>query len=413
MIFPSASSHWRRLAALGLVALVGACSGSGESAEATPAGIRDDPASSNQLFTRLSSSATGIRFENRLTETNELNVFTYRNFYNGGGVGIGEFTADGLPDILLTSNQGGPRLYLNQGHFRFRDITSESGITTEHGSWTTGVAIADVNRDGLLDIYICRAGPGTPEQRANQLWINQGLNKNRLPTFKEMAKQYGVADEGYSTQAVFLDYDHDGDLDLFVIENSPRSVQSVGRNLRSERSQYGGAKLYRNDGGHFTDVTAQAGIYSSDMAFGLGVAEADVNNDGWPDIYVSNDFAERDYLYINNRDGTFSEVLDKAMSVSSYYSMGLDIADFDNDRWPDIYTTDMLPEDETRLKTTSTFDSWEVYQNRVRGGYHHQLMRNMLQRNDRDPSPGSGQAPTFTDVGQIAGVARTDWSWGA
>jgi hypothetical protein len=359
----------------------------------------------NQLFTRLSSKETGIRFENRLTETRDLNVFTYRNFYNGGGVGIGDFTGDGLPDVILTSNQQGPRLFLNQGHFRFRDITNESGLSSDRGSWTTGVAIGDVNGDGLLDIYLCRAGPGTPEQRANQLWINQGLNKNGVPTFKEMAKEYGVADEGYSTQAVLFDYDHDGDLDLFVIENSPRSVQNVGRNLRGQRSQYGGAKLYRNDGDHFTDVTAQAGIYSPDIAFGLGVVVADVNNDGWPDIYVANDFSERDYLYINNRDGTFSEVLDKEMPVLSYFSMGLDIADLDNHGWLDIYTTDMLPEDELRLKTTSAFDSWEVYQSRVRGGFHHQLMRNMLQRNN-----GNG---TFSDVGQMAGVARTDWSWGA
>jgi hypothetical protein len=359
----------------------------------------------NQLFTRLSSKETGIRFENRLTVTRDLNVFTYRNFYNGGGVGIGDFTGDGLPDVILTSNQQGPRLFLNQGHFRFRDITNESGLSSDRGSWTTGVAIGDVNGDGLLDIYLCRAGPGTPEQRANQLWINQGLNKNGVPTFKEMAKEYGVADEGYSTQAVLFDYDHDGDLDLFVIENSPRSVQNVGRNLRGQRSQYGGAKLYRNDGDHFTDVTAQAGIYSPDIAFGLGVVVADVNNDGWPDIYVANDFSERDYLYINNRDGTFSEVLDKEMPVLSYFSMGLDIADLDNHGWLDIYTTDMLPEDELRLKTTSAFDSWEVYQSRVRGGFHHQLMRNMLQRNN-----GNG---TFSDVGQMAGVARTDWSWGA
>jgi hypothetical protein len=392
--------------AIGLLFVVAACSGAGESAElASGTGVRDEPASPNQLFTRLSSKQTGIRFENRLTETRDLNVFTYRNFYNGGGVGIGDLTGNGLPDVVLTSNQGGPRLYQNRGHFQFRDITKESGITTDRASWTTGVAIADVNGDGLLDIYICRAGPGTPEQRANQLWINQGLNKDSVPTFKEMAKEFGVADEGYSTQAVFLDYDHDGDLDLFVLENSPRSVNNVGRNLRIERSQYGGAKLYRNDGGHFTDVTAQAGIYSPDIAFGLGVVVADVNNDGWPDIYVANDFAERDYLYMNNRDGTFSEVLDKEMPVLSYFSMGLDIADLDNHGWLDIYTTDMLPEDELRLKTTSAFDSWEVYQSRVRGGFHHQLMRNMLQRNN-----GNG---TFSDVGQMAGVARTDWSWGA
>ncbi len=402
---------WCRITTLGSVMFIVAGAGCRQGAELAHADERSVP--SNQLFSRLPATVTGIHFENRLEETSELNVYTYRNFYNGGGVGVGDLTGDGLPDIVLTSNQGGPKLYLNQGHFHFRDITKVAGLTNDRGSWTTGVAIGDVNGDGLLDIYLCRAGPGTPEQRANQLWINQGVNGDSLPAFKEMAKAYGVADQGYSTQAVFLDYDHDGDLDLFVLENSPRSVRTVGMGNRSERSQYGGAKLYRNDGGHFRDVTAPAGIYSPDIAFGLGVVVADVNNDGWPDIYVSNDFAERDYLYVNRRDGTFAELLDKAMPVSSYYSMGLDIADFDNDGWPDVYTTDMLPENETRLKTTSTFDSWEVYQNRVRGGYHHQLMRNMLQRNDRDPSPGSAQAPTFSEVGQIAGVARTDWSWGA
>ena len=392
------------VAALGCALILVACSGSGEGAEVAPTG--DASASSDQLFTRLTSSATGIRFENRVKETQELNVFTYRNFYNGGGVGVADFNGDGLPEVVLTSNQEGPRFYLNQGHFRFRDVTSETGITTEKGSWTTGVAIADVNGDGLLDIYICRAGPGTPEQRANQLWINQGLDKSGVPKFKEMAKQYGVDDQGYSTQAVFLDYDHDGDLDLFVINNSPRPVSSFAmRNQRNVSVKYGGAKLYRNDGGHFTDVTEQAGIHSPEAAFGLGVGVADVNGDGWPDIYVANDFFERDYLYINNQNGTFTDALETAMPVLSYFSMGMDIADVDNDGWPDIYTTDMLPEDELRLKLTSAFDSWEVYQTKVRGGFHHQLMRNMLQHNN-----GNG---TFSDIGQLAGVARTDWSWSA
>jgi len=369
-------------------------------------GDQSVPDSPNQLFTRLPSGATGIRFENRLKETKELNVFTYRNFYNGGGVGVADFTGDGLPEVVLTSNQGGPKLYLNQGSFRFRDVTDEAGITNEKGSWTTGVAIADVNGDGLLDIYICKAGPGKPEDRANQLWINQGLDKHGVPRFKEMAKEYGVADEGYSTQAVFFDYDHDGDLDLLVINNSPRPVSSFGmRNLRDVSVPYGGAKLYRNDGNHFTDVTAQAGIHSPEAAFGLGVTVADLNRDGWPDVYVSNDFFERDYLYINNRDGTFRDALESAMPVSSYFSMGLDVADVDNDGWPDVYTTDMLPEDEYRLKTTSTFDGWDVYQTKVRNGYDHQLMRNMLQHNNGDG--------TFSDVAWMAGVARTDWSWSA
>jgi hypothetical protein len=311
---------------------------------------------------------------------------------------------------VLTSNQDGPKLYLNLGHFRFRDITAASGLTTKKGSWTTGVAVADVNGDGLLDIYICKAGPLPPEERANELWINQGPDKSGTPHFKEMAKQYGVDDQGYSTQAVFFDYDHDGDLDLLVINNSPRPVSSFGlRNLRDVSVKYGGAKLYRNDGGgtgiHFTDVTQQAGIHSPEAAFGLGVVVTDVNRDGWPDVYVSNDFFERDYLYINNRDGTFRDAIESAMPVVSYSSMGLDAADIDNDGWPDIYTTDMLPEDESRFKTTAAFDGWDVYQTKVRNGYHHQLMRNMLQHNNGDG--------TFSDVAWMAGVARTDWSWSA
>jgi enediyne biosynthesis protein E4 len=396
----------RHLVATVCVVVVAACSGAGESAQIAQSREQADSSSANALFTRLPSSATGIRFENRLEETRELNVFTYRNFLNGGGVGIGDLNGDGLPDVVLTANQSGTRVFLNHGHFRFDDVTRASRLTSERGSWTTGVAIADVNGDGRLDIYICRAGPGEPGARANQLWINQGWDEDGVPSFREMAKEYGVADEGYSTQAVFLDYDRDGDLDLFVIENSPRSVSGVGTtNLRLERSVYGGAKLYRNDGGHFTEVTAQAGIFSPDIAFGLGVAVSDVNNDGWPDIYVANDFAERDYLYINNRDGTFREELSARMPVISQFSMGLDIADLDDDGWPDVYTTDMLPEDQERLQTTSRFETWEVYQSRVRSGYHYQFMRNMLQRNNRDG--------TFSDVGQLGGVSRTDWSWGA
>ena len=409
MAFFSSPIVRHRVTALGCIAIVAACSGTGEGAAFGQLGDQSAPA--KQLFTRLSSTATGIRFANRLTETQALNVFTYRNFYNGGGVGVGDFNGDGLPDVVLTSNQEGPKLYLNRGHFRFRDITDASGLTTKKGSWTTGVAIADVNGDGLLDIYLCKAGPQAPEERANELWINQGPDKSGTPRFKEMATQYGVADEGYSTQAVFFDYDHDGDLDLLVINNSPRPVSSFGlRNVRDVSVKYGGAKLYRNDGGgpgapHFSDVTETAGIHSPEAAFGLGVVVADVDRDGWPDVYVSNDFFERDYLYINNRDGTFRDAIEAAMPVVSYSSMGLDIADVDNDGWPDVYTTDMLPEDEYRLKMTASFDGWDVDQTKVRNGYHHQLMRNMLQHNNHDG--------TFGDVAWLAGVARTDWSWSA
>ncbi|MEO5817698.1 MAG: VCBS repeat-containing protein [Gemmatimonadaceae bacterium] len=396
-------SSWRLAPALCFFAGLLSCTGAHESADVP---LASAPAAGTELFSRLPANVTGVRFENTLTETQELNVFTYRNYYNGGGVAIADLNGDGVPEIILASNSGGPRVYLNKGNFHFRDVTDVAGVKTRKGSWSTGVAIADVNGDGRLDIYICHAGPGTPAQRANELWINQGLNADSIPTFKEMAAEYGVTDGGYSTQAVFVDYDRDGDLDLFLIRNSPRAVSSFGlRNMRNVPDTNGGARLYRNDGGHFTDVSAAAGIHSPEAAFGLGVVVADVNNDGWPDIYVANDFFERDYLYINAKNGTFTDSLDAQVAVASYFSMGLDIADVDNDGWPDIYTTDMLPEDENRLKMTAQFEGWDAYQTKVKNGYGHQSMRNMLQRNNRDG--------TFTDIAWMAGVARTDWSWSA
>jgi hypothetical protein len=364
------------------------------------------PPVDNHLFTMMPPSYTGVRFINRVEDTPEMNVFTYRNFYNGGGVAVGDLNGDGLPEVMLTSNLHGNRLYLNKGHFQFQDITDEAGVGGK-GYWATGVTMADVNGDGRLDIYVCYAGNIPGKRRANELYINQGLDKNGVPTFKEMAAEYGLADEGYSTQAAFFDYDRDGKLDMFLINNSFRPVNSFGlTNIRNVRDPLGGHKLFHNDGnGHFTDVSAKAGIFGSEIAFGLGLVVSDVNRDGWPDIYVSNDFFERDYLYINNHDGTFTEQLDKEMPYLSYFSMGLDIADINNDGWPDIYTTDMLPEDEYRLRTTSSFEGWDMYQAKVRNGFHYQLMRNMLQLNN-----GNG---TFSDIGQMAGVARTDWSWSA
>jgi len=378
--------------------LVAACSGAAGSAAA--------PAADGRLFTLLPSSYTGVRFENRLTETNDLNVFTYRNYYNGGGVGIGDLTGDGLPEIVLTSNQGGPRLYLNEGKFHFRDVTDEAGLVNKDGSWTTGVTLADVNGDGRLDIYVCKAGKVQGALRANELWINQGLNAHGVPTFVEVAAAYGIADTGYSTQAVFFDYDRDGDLDLLVVNNSPRPVSSMPlENTRARRDPLGGDRLYRNDGGHFVDVSAAAGIYGSEIGLGLGVVVSDVNSDGWPDIYVANDFFERDYLYINQRNGSFAERLEQEMPSISLSSMGLDIADVNNDGWPDIYVVDMLPDDEHRLKTTTSFEDWHRLRAEVRNGFHYQFTRNMLHLNN-----GNG---TFSDIGQLAGVARTDWSWSA
>lgn len=380
------------------------CSDSRDSLPATS--TTKAPAPDGHLFTMMPSSYTGVRFANRVEDTPEMNVFTYRNFYNGGGAAVGDLNGDGLPELILTSNLHGNRLYLNKGHFQFQDITDAAGVGGK-GYWATGVTIADVNGDGKLDIYICYAGNIPGKRRANELYINEGVEKNGVPSFKEMAAQYGIADEGYSTQGTFFDYDRDGNLDLFLVNNSFRPVNSFGlRNIRNVRDKLGGHKLFHNDGnGHFTDVSERAGTFGSEIAFGLGVVVSDVNRDGWPDMYVSNDFFERDYLYINNHDGTFVERLDKEMPYLSYFSMGLDIADINNDGWPDIYTTDMLPEDEYRLRTTSSFEGWEPYQAKVTNGFHYQLMRNMLQLNN-----GNG---TFSDIGQMAGVARTDWSWSA
>ncbi|MGH7651115.1 MAG: FG-GAP repeat domain-containing protein, partial [Gemmatimonadaceae bacterium] len=356
------------------------------------------PAVDGHLFTKLPAAYTGIAFENRVEPSSDLNVFKYRNFYNGGGVATGDLNGDGLPEVMLTSNLHGNHLYLNRGKFHFQDITNEAGVGG-YGFWATGVTFADVNGDGLLDIYVCYAGNIAGEKRANELYINQGVGANGIPTFKEEAARYGLADEGFSTQAAFFDYDRDGYLDMYLLNNSSRAVTSFGlRNTRDVRDSLGGDKLFHNDGnGHFTDVSAKAGIFGSEIAFGLGVGVSDFNRDGWPDIYVSNDFFERDYLYINNHDGTFSEQLPKAMPYSSYFSMGLDIADVNNDGLPDVYTTDMLPEDEYRLRTTSAFESWEVYEAKVQNWFHSQFMRNMLQLNN-----GNG---TFSDVGQMARVA--------
>ena len=355
-----------------------------------------------KLFTLMPGGFTGIDFVNRLHETREFNVFTYRNYHNGGGVAIADFNNDGLADIYFTANQEPNRLYLNEGDFRFRDVTDEAGVAGRR-AWTTGVTVADVNGDGWLDLYVSAAGAVPPEERANELFINEG--RAGTPRFREEAAAYGVADRGYSVQGAFFDYDMDGDLDLYVLNNSSRPVTSLGlRNIRHVRDPYGGDRLYRNDGGRFVDVSEAAGIYGSEIAFGLDVTITDVDRDGLPDIYVSNDFFERDYLYMNRGDGTFSEELEDRMRQISLSSMGADAADLDGDGYPEIFVTDMLPSVDERLKTTSTFESWDLYQVKVENGFHHQFMRNTLQRNNRDGS--------FSEIAAFAGVEATDWSWG-
>ena len=354
------------------------------------------------LFTQLPSSHTGVSFRNSLRETRAFNVFSYRNYYDGGGVGLADFNDDGLVDIFLTANQESNRLYLNRGDFRFEDVTQKAGVAGSR-PWSTGVSVADVNGDGRQDIYVSNSGDIPGDDRSNELFINQG---GAVPRFSEDAAVYGLADKGYSTHAAFFDYDRDGDLDCYLMNNSSRPLSSfAATNIRETRHDGGGDKLMRNDDGRFIDVSAAAGLYSSEIGFGLGVSIGDIDGDGWLDIYVSNDFFERDYLYINDRDGSFREDLEARMRHISLSSMGADIADINNDGLLDIYVTDMLPPDDFRRKTTSTFDSWRAYQQGQKNGFHHQFMRNMLHLNNGDA--------TFSEIGQIAGVAATDWSWSA
>lgn len=366
----------------------------------------------NHLFTLLPENHTRLKFENKLVDEANFNVFKYRNYYNGGGVAIGDVNNDGLPDVYLTSNQQDNKLFLNQGNFKFRDVTTQAGVAGTH-KWSTGACMVDINGDGRLDIYVCNSGNIQGDDRANELFINQGNGKNGVPAFKEAAAEYGVNDKGFSTHAAFFDYDRDGDLDLYVLNNAFRALSSfdLSKNLRHERDHTGGgSRFYRNDNGKFTDISEAAGIYGSVIAFGLGVSTSDIDNDGWCDIYVANDFFERDYLYINNRDGTFTERLEDMIRHTSLSAMGADIADLNNDGFMDILGTDMLPEDDYRLKTTFSFEPFDFYQKKIAWGYYHQLSQNVLQLNN---GFDAHNRMTFSEIGLLAGLAATDWSWGA
>ncbi|NNF32878.1 MAG: VCBS repeat-containing protein [Saprospiraceae bacterium] len=364
-------------------------------------GCSSDNSDAEQLFTLMDSGKTGIKFSNDLTFDRDFNIYTYRNFYNGGGVAIGDINNDSLPDVYLTANMGPNKLYLNKGNLRFEDITDEAGVPGTR-TWSTGVTFVDINGDNYLDIYVCNSGDPGGEEKQNELFINNGDG-----TFKEAAAQYGIDDQGYSTHAVFFDYDKDGDLDLYLLNNSYQAIGSFNlrRNQRGVRDKEGGDKLYRNDGSNFTDVSEQAGIYGSVIGFGLGVTVGDINMDSWPDIYVSNDFFEKDYIYINNGDGTFSEDMESYLSSISVASMGADMADINNDAKPDIFVTEMLPGEDRRLKTKTTFEDWDKYQYSLKNDYYHQFTRNMLHVNNGDGS--------FTELGRYADVHATDWSWGA
>lgn len=360
-----------------------------------------EQASGDFLFEKISSSYSGVDFRNDLSFDETFNIFTYRNFYNGGGVALGDVNNDGLIDIYLTSNLGQNKLYLNEGDFKFRDVTAEAGVAGNR-AWSTGVAMVDVNGDGWLDIYVCNSGDIKGDNKQNELFINNGDG-----TFTEMAEAYGLADQGYSTHAVFFDFDNDGDLDVYLLNNSYQAIGSFNKmqNERPRRDPVGGDKLFRNDGDKFTDVSEEAGIYGSVIGFGLGITIGDVNRDGWMDIFISNDFFERDYLYINNQDGTFTESLTDYMRSTSAASMGADIADINNNGYLDIFVTEMLPEPPQRLKQITTFESWDKFQFNVEHGYHYQYTRNMLHINNGDG--------TFSDLGRMANVEATDWSWAA
>ncbi|TAL45385.1 MAG: CRTAC1 family protein, partial [Chitinophagaceae bacterium] len=366
------------------------------------------PKDNKTLFTLVKNSS--IEFTNALEDRKDFNIFTYRNFYNGGGVAIGDINNDGLADVLMTSNMGANKLFLNKGNFKFEDISAKAGIE-EKGKWNTGVVMVDINNDGWLDIYICNAGIDKwKNQQGNSLFIN-----NHDLTFTEKAKEYGLDEGGYTTHAAFFDYDLDGDLDCYILNNSFIPVNTLNysnkRELRAkdwpvkDYAKGGGDKLLRNDNEKFTDVSEEAHIYGSLIGFGLGVTVGDVNGDHYPDIYVSNDFFERDYLYINQRDGTFKEDLENWMQHTSMASMGADLADINNDGYPDIFTTDMLPGDEYRLKTTSSYEGYDLFQLKLKQGFYNQFQQNALQVNNRNGK--------FMETAYYSGVAGTDWSWGA
>ncbi|RFM25928.1 CRTAC1 family protein [Deminuibacter soli] len=352
---------------------------------------------------------TGIAFNNEVTDGKLENGFTFRNFYNGGGVAIGDINNDGLADVFFTSNMGNNKLFLNKGNWQFEDISDKAGLKQD-SMWSTGVVFADINNDGWLDIYVCNSGHMKDGNRRNKLYINHHNN-----TFTDSAAAYGLDIKAYTTQVSFFDYDMDGDLDCFMINNSPIPINTLGYANRRDLPEHewpvanflkgGGDHLWRNDNGHFTEVTKQAGIHGSLMSFGLGVSVGDINNDGYPDVFVSNDSYERDYLYINQKNGTFKDEFEQCMQHASFSSMGADVADINNDGWPDIFTTDMLPEEDFRLKTLGSFDNIDLYRSKLKAGFYHQFMKNCLQLNSPEGK--------FADIANYSGVAATDWSWGA
>jgi hypothetical protein len=357
-------------------------------------------AEENKLFKLRKPGETGVIFSNQLKETIEKNIINYQDFYSGGGVSLGDINNDGLTDIFFTGNMVENQLYLNKGDFKFEEISKPAKIQDNDYNWCTGSTMVDINHDGWLDIYVSYSGLVPLEQRRNKLWVNQ-----QDGTFTDEAKKYGIDDPGYAVNANFFDFDKDGDLDMYLVNQGPEKNPNFNMTVSREvPNEYCGDKLYRNDDGKFIEITKEAGIYSALIGFGHGAAVGDVNNDGWDDIFVCNDFFEHDYLYINNQDGTFSEELKKSMKHISNFSMGNDMADFNNDGFLDIMVVDMIAEDYRRQKAMMSGMNSGLFWRAYRQGYHYQYMANMLHRNN-----GNG---TFSEIAHMAGISHTDWSWG-
>jgi hypothetical protein len=361
---------------------------------------------SSPLFEALDSKTTGIDFVNKLTPTAQFNMFKYMYFYNGAGVGVGDFNNDGLSDIFFSANQGYNKLYLNEGGMKFKDVSQEAHIPRD-GAWSTGVSVVDINNDGLLDIYVCRVGNYESLKSKNQFLICKGIDAKGIPYYEDEASLLGLDFSGFGTQAAFFDYDLDGDLDFFLMNHSLRFNGTF-----NERASYDGTfdslaadYLYRNDGLKFTDVSAAAGIHRSIIGYGLGLSVADINLDGYPDIYIGNDFHENDYLYINQKNGTFRDTLTSVTMHTSQFSMGTDVADITNDGYPEIISMDMMPEDPYILKRSLGEDEYNLFHFKIQHGYHPQFARNTLQLNRRNG--------LFSDIGFYSHVFATDWSWSA
>ncbi|HEY9487820.1 MAG TPA: CRTAC1 family protein, partial [Chryseosolibacter sp.] len=364
------------------------------------------------LFVLLPPDSSGVDFVNRITPSDQVNILTYEYLYNGGGVGVGDFNNDGYQDLVLAGSQVPAKLYINQGRsgksgFSFEDKTSTSGIGP-HENWAFGVSVVDINQDGLPDIYFSMGGPGNRNNFPNQLFVNMGLDDSQNPRFEEKALEYGLADPHHSIQALFFDYDRDGDLDMYQLtgggfERSPNNPAPIIKDGSARNTD----RLYRNDwdakAGHpvFTDVSKEAGVLQE--GYGLGVSLADFNEDGWPDLYITNDYLTNDQLYINNRNGTFTESVSKYFKHTSHFAMGNDIGDINNDGLMDVVALDMLPEDHYRRKLMFGATQYNKFYYAVNHGYTHQYMRNTLQLNN-----GNG---SFSEIGQLSGIYKTDWSW--